>query len=146
MSSPLLVPKHYVLRLSTEKQQTVLKRPRTRSCKENFPHEIMLRSFCSILIGYKCLNIQSECTQNYLYRGAAIAQWIRLCLPSCRPRFQPQAHHQHFYQFIFDLCHVEKTKINKKRPGLAFLKIVFIGTTLWLDYSQCDQKKIAKCL
>ena len=28
--------------------------------------------------------------------GAAIAQWIRLCLPSCRPEFGSQAHHQRF--------------------------------------------------
>ena len=44
------------------------------------------------------------------------AQWTRLCLPSCHPRFESQAHHQCFYQFVFQLCHVEKTKINKKRP------------------------------
>ena len=51
--------------------------------------------------------------------GAAIAQWIRLCFLSCQHWFKSQAHHQHFYQFIFDLCHVEKTKINERRPGLA---------------------------
>ena len=59
-------------------------------------------------------------------RGAAIAQWIRLRLPSCRPGFESQAHHQCFYQYIFVLCHVEKTKVNKMRPGLAhfFKKIL----------------------
>ena len=30
-------------------------------------------------------------------RGAAIAQWIRLRLPSCRPGFESQAHHLNFY-------------------------------------------------
>ena len=35
------------------------------------------------------------------------------------PGFKTQAHHQSFYQF--ELCHVEKTKINKKRPVLAHL-------------------------
>ena len=39
-----------------------------------------------------------------------IAQWIRLSLPSCRPGIESQANHQRFYQFIFELCHVEKTK------------------------------------
>ena len=39
------------------------------------------------------------------------------------PGFETQAHHLCFYQFIFVLCHVEKTKINKKRSVLAhFLK------------------------
>ena len=58
--------------------------------------------------------------------GAAIAQWIRLRLPSCRPGFESQAHHLRFFQFkLFKLyiCHlnwnVKRTKINKKRPGLA---------------------------
>ena len=46
---------------------------------------------------------------------AAIVQWIRLCLPSCSPRFESQAYHLRFYQFIFELCYVEKTKISKKR-------------------------------
>ena len=52
--------------------------------------------------------------------GAAISQWIRLPLPSYRPRFESQAHHLCFHLFIV-LCNVEKTKINKKRPGLAHL-------------------------
>ena len=52
-------------------------------------------------------------------KSAAIAQWIRLWLPSCCPSFKSQAHHLQFYQFIFELCHTEKTKIIKKRPGLA---------------------------
>ena len=67
------------------------------------------------------------------YWGAAIAQWIRLRLPSCRPGFESQAHHLCFHQFIKKLCNVEKTKINKKRPRLAhfFLKkvAVFYFTT-----------------
>ena len=41
--------------------------------------------------------------------------WIRLCLPSCRPAFESQANHLLFSQFVFELCHVEKTKINKQR-------------------------------
>ena len=61
-------------------------------------------------------------------RGAAIAQWIRLCLPSCRPGFESQVHHLRFFQFLklkLFICHsnwnVKRTKINKKRLGLANL-------------------------
>ena len=56
-------------------------------------------------------------------QGAATAQWIRLRVPTFHFGFKSQAHHLHFYQFLFELFHVEKTKINKKRSGLAhFLK------------------------
>ena len=58
--------------------------------------------------------------------GAAIAQWIRLRLPSCCPGFESQAHHLCFFQFIlFKLyfCHlnlnVKTTKINKKEVGIG---------------------------
>ena len=51
-------------------------------------------------------------------RATAIAQWIRLRLQSSHPRFESKAHYLCFHQFI-QLCNVEKTKINKKRPGLA---------------------------
>ena len=49
--------------------------------------------------------------------GTAITQWIHLCLPSCCPRFESQAHHLCFYQlkFEFKLKHVEMMKINRKR-------------------------------
>ena len=39
-----------------------------------------------------------------------------------RPRFESQAHHLRFYQFIFELCDVKMTKINKERPGMAHIK------------------------
>ena len=48
--------------------------------------------------------------------------WIRLCLPSCCPRFESQARHPLFYHLQSNLCyicHVKRTKLNKKRPGLA---------------------------
>ena len=53
--------------------------------------------------------------------GVAIAQWISLWLPSCCPGFESQAPRLRFLQFI-ELYNVEKTKINKKRPGLAHFK------------------------
>ena len=55
--------------------------------------------------------------QNLMHTKNDIAQWIRLHLPSCRP-----AYHLSSYQFIFELCNVEKTKKAKKRPGLAIKK------------------------
>ena len=53
--------------------------------------------------------------------GAAIAQWIRLRLPSCHPGFESQAHHLHFFHlyYLCYICHLKRMKINKKRPGLA---------------------------
>ena len=33
--------------------------------------------------------------------GAAIAQWIRPCLPSCSPGFESQAHHLSFFKIKF---------------------------------------------
>ena len=46
------------------------------------------------------------------YLGAV--QWIHLRLPSCRPGFKSQVHHLCFHQYRFELCNVEKTKINKR--------------------------------
>ena len=34
-----------------------------------------------------------------------------------RPRFESQANHRCFNQFVFELCRVEKTKINYTRQG-----------------------------
>ena len=42
--------------------------------------------------------------------GAAIAQWIRLCLTSYCPGFESQAQHQCFYQLIFMSCRRDKYK------------------------------------
>ena len=71
------------------------------------------------LIGAKGLKsfIKSTIYPN-LVTLAAIAQWICLQLPSCHPGLESQAHQLRFYQFIFELCHVEKTKINKKGRDL----------------------------
>ena len=52
-------------------------------------------------------------TTTAVVRGAAIAQWIRLLFPFCRPGFESQAHHLRCHRFI-KLCSVEKTKINQK--------------------------------
>ena len=83
-----------------------------------------------------------ENTQNEaqtLILGAAIPQWIHLRFPSCLSGFESQAHHLCFYQFIFELCHVEKMKINKKRPGLAHFKKDTSYDNLAIDL-QLEQK------
>ena len=74
-----------------------------------------------------------------LFRGATIAQWIRLHLSSCCTGFESKAHHLRFTQFIFTLCHVQKTKINPKEAGITlFLKKMFLthttppGCTPWV--------------
>ena len=62
-------------------------------------------------------------------RVATIAKRIRLCLPSCIPGFESQAHHLRLYQFIIDLFYefflfvwCEKDENSNKRPRLAHLK------------------------
>ena len=63
-----------------------------------------------------------------------MAQWIWLSLPSCCPGFESQASNQRFYPFIFELCQVEKTKINKNGPELAhFQTFVLIKPFRWID-------------
>ena len=50
--------------------------------------------------------------RNYTMRwSTTIAQLIHLHLPTCRPGFESQAHHLRFNHVIFELCHVEKTKL-----------------------------------
>ena len=72
--------------------------------------------------------------------GAAIAQWIRLRLPSCRPGFESQAHHLRFLQSKFVLyCHCvgKRTKINKKRGRVwpIFKKQLQCAVNYLLKYS-----------
>ena len=58
--------------------------------------------------------------------GAAIAHWICLHLPSCRPGFESQAHHQCFNQFIFEF-HIwfgkDKNNHKRGRDWLIFYRI-----------------------
>ena len=56
--------------------------------------------------------------------GAAIAQWIRLSLPPCCHGFKSRAHHLRFYRlwYLCCICHVKRTKINKKEAGFGPLK------------------------
>ena len=49
-----------------------------------------------------------------------------------------------FYQFIFELCHVEKTKINKNVPGFALLKkkpFITTQTRMKADNEQIEEER-----
>ena len=78
--------------------------------------------------------------------GAAVAQWIRLRLPSCRPGFKSQAHHLRFFQFKFEIEHVEKTKINRKRGRVwpIFKKNCFRISTDRLNETQINKSRAAR--
>ena len=54
---------------------------------------------------------------------AVIAQWLRLCLPSCSHGFRSQANRLSFFNLYYWNCNEKRKKINKKRPWMAhFLK------------------------
>ena len=87
-----------------------------------FVHKIAFSLFAKL-----CANIEG-----ILYMAnvtLAIAQWIRLRLPSCHPRFDSQACHLRFFHlvkfglYLFMRC-AKRTKINKKEAGFGpfFLK------------------------
>ena len=64
--------------------------------------------------------------------GAAIAQWIRLRLPSCHHGFKSQAHHLRFYHlyYLCCICHLKRTK-NKQKEWPIF-KITFSMSTIYV--------------
>ena len=78
------------------------------------------------------------------FNKPVIAQWIRLRLPSCGPRFKSQAQHLRFAIFNFNLgCNVERTKINNKNGDWPILNktnpsnrthihVVFFSWSPWL--------------
>ena len=77
----------------------------------------------------------------YMCRVAAVAQSIRLNLPSCRPVFESQAHQLCIYRSEFELWHDEKAKINRKRVrALAHLKKVQASISLQLNRTILLQK------
>ena len=52
--------------------------------------------------------------------GAAIAQWIRLRLPSCRPGFESQAHHLCFFNLYLSFeLECEKNENKQKEAGIG---------------------------
>ena len=78
-----------------------------------------------ISFGLSVIIISSSCGKKYqktenVCKGAAIAQWIRLCLLSSSPELESQAHRLHIYsQTLYYICHCDEnmglTHIFKKR-------------------------------
>ena len=50
---------------------------------------------------------------------AAIAPWFRLRLPSCGPRFESQAHHLCFFQFVLLKLYRENHENKQKEAGIG---------------------------
>ena len=57
----------------------------------------------------------NQWTNSFKGLVAAIAQWIRVCLPSRGPGFESQIHQLCFNQLIFELFDVKKNEIDQKR-------------------------------
>ena len=53
------------------------------------------------LTSWRAKKTKSQRTKIPLNNCTAIAQWNRLRLPSCRPRFESQAHHLRFYHLQY---------------------------------------------
>ena len=56
--------------------------------------------------------------------GAAIAQWIRLRLPSCHTGFKSQKFNLFFYQFIIVSCGKDENKRKRGRDWPNFYKTI----------------------
>ena len=48
-------------------------------------------------------------------RAAAIAQWFHLCIPSCGPGFEFQAHYRNFFNLYYRNWNEIRTKLKRKR-------------------------------
>ena len=95
------------------------------------------------MTGKKELLGRLRCCKQIEIMGATIAHCICLRIPTCCPGFESQAHHLCFLQFILELCHVEKTKINKeedrinpfKKQNIFDLSDIFLSLSLSLAHS-----------
>ena len=56
--------------------------------------------------------------QKNAYQGAAIAQWIHVRLPSCRPGFESQAHLLHFINIYLN-CVMRKRQKKQNEAGIG---------------------------
>ena len=68
---------------------------------------------------------------------AAIAQWIRLCIPFCSPRFKSQAQHLHFIRFTFEFwCEKDESKQKEAKisPELPKKDTAFTNLN-WKSYN-----------
>ena len=70
-------------------------------------------------------------TKNANSRASSIAEWFFPLHPqSSGHGFKSQAHHLSFFNLYYLNCYEKRTKINKKRPGLAYSK----------NKSRCDKQ------
>ena len=53
---------------------------------------------------------------------AALALWFCLCLPSCGPRFESQAHHLRFFQFVLLKLYQENNENKQKDAEIGPFK------------------------
>ena len=90
---------------SDSKRIAVKKLEGTNRVKINNWRLVVKTKFCAILLWY--------------IRAAVIAPWFCLCLPSCGPRFESQAHLLCFFQFI--LLQLKLYYIGTKINGLAHI-------------------------
>ena len=74
-----------------------------------------LQTLCNVQLSHLQETLIKTFFNTYLDKPH-IAQWVRLCLPSCGTGSIPK---HNIYAFQFD---EERTKINTKRPGLNHLK------------------------
>ena len=67
------------------------------------------------------INLDRALSNNIIFRGAAIAPWFHLRLPSCGPRFESQAHHLRFFQIVLLklLLELEKNENKQKKAGIG---------------------------
>ena len=74
----------------------------------------IVKRYCNILYHF------TEWRKNVALFGVPLQLSGFVCtLHPATPGLSRKAKHLCFYQFIFELCHVEMTKMKKKKPGLT---------------------------
>ena len=76
--------------------------------------KLFQKAFCQSLFVSRCSWCDDVVVGKLKKLGATIAQWIRLCLPSCRPNFESPAHQSWVVKFVLYMMR-EKNKKKTKR-------------------------------
>ena len=71
---------------------------------------------------------------------ATIAPWFRLHLPSCGPKFESQAHHLCFFQFVLLKLYQENNENKQKEPGISPFKKNMEKGVLWTKLPILEQE------
>ena len=84
-------------------------------------------------------------TFNSFLWGVAIARWIRLCIPSCCPEFESQAHHLCFLKNHFNsLCYLNQLRSTRSRNEKSKIRTLFsknLSNLLWLFRRNCSEQQ-----